>query len=273
MFHYLDIQNYGTGSSAQIEDITFGDKVKNIPNTICSGMTGLEEVVIPASVEIIGNGAFDGAGIKKVILNEGIKEIGPAAFRNTNLSEINLPESVEIIGADALDASGIKQLYIPKNVKYFYGGPKSIERLIWDARDCKAVGQTQFLYSENFKTLEIGPNVRKLPDYFMYFCKTIDEVEIPENVDELGFACFMGCESLKKIDMSNSNLNKIGTYAFCNCVNLDSIIIQKVDTICEMAFLGNNGIKYVEIQSVKSIVTWACFWEKCEWGNLLGRKE
>lgn len=60
--------------------------------------TSLEEIVVPGSVRAICDFAFAGAGLRRVILKRGVREIGHAAFFNcASLEEVYLPCTLEQI--------------------------------------------------------------------------------------------------------------------------------------------------------------------------------
>ena len=57
-------------------------------------------------VKRIGEKAFIGTSkgdkkLRKIVVSEGIEEIGAEAFKNNDLSEITLPESLSLIGEAA----------------------------------------------------------------------------------------------------------------------------------------------------------------------------
>ena len=93
----------------------------------------IEKIVIPASVKVIGQYAFDGcASLSEVSFAPGsqLKEIGSEAFQDTNLTEIIIPASVEKIGYDRYDDSvgnvfaGCSQL-----TKVIFESPSSLENV------------------------------------------------------------------------------------------------------------------------------------------------
>lgn len=76
------------------------------------------EFNVPANIYKIGVGAFKDAYLHKVVLNEGLKEIGNAAFMSCDaLEEIIIPNSVETLGYNCFSFSGLKRVYIGSGVK------------------------------------------------------------------------------------------------------------------------------------------------------------
>lgn len=72
-------------------------------NAFYSSNNNIEEIIIPSTVEKIGNYAFENIKtLKKITLSEGVKKIGQTCFgENTSLTEINLPSSLKVISVGA----------------------------------------------------------------------------------------------------------------------------------------------------------------------------
>lgn len=106
----------------------------------------LKKVRLPASLEVMGKGAFDGSGLrevripggvkkisseaffscehlKKVILEEGVEEIDSGAFwANRRLSVVKLPRSLRRIGPSSFLDTGLRKVTIPENVEEIGAG-------------------------------------------------------------------------------------------------------------------------------------------------------
>lgn len=86
----------------------YGPGVAKISNSAFIGC-GIEWLVLPTSVEVIGEAAFSGNRLSKLILPEGLKTIERLAFCDQyyyGLSEITIPSTVTSIGNDAFDDCG-----------------------------------------------------------------------------------------------------------------------------------------------------------------------
>lgn len=104
-----------------------------IPDGMFSSALDLDKpLVIPGNVKTIGRYAFDGAGVKKVILEEGVEIIDQGAFAYSDVVEVELPSSMKIIGELAFLECKLKNVTIKsgdirvgttafdKNVKVIY---------------------------------------------------------------------------------------------------------------------------------------------------------
>ena len=75
-------------SSSNILLFELGENVEKIPDYLCSGLTGLQIIAIPNSVNSIGNNAFSGcSSLTTAIIGESVTTIGNYAFRNCSFLE------------------------------------------------------------------------------------------------------------------------------------------------------------------------------------------
>ena len=103
---------------AEVENVILPPSVRRIE---AQGFfaADITEIVLPDSVEFIGEKAFeDCIALTSITLSAGLKEIGPASFRNCNeLTEIVFPEGFEIIGARAIaSCEKLEKLTLPASL-------------------------------------------------------------------------------------------------------------------------------------------------------------
>ncbi len=78
-----------------------------------------ESIILPKTLESIGNSAFIGCtALKNINLPEGLKTIGASAFEGCSaLESITLPSTLDSIGSSAFaDCTALDDLVIPENV-------------------------------------------------------------------------------------------------------------------------------------------------------------
>ena len=69
----------------------------------------------PASLKTVGEEAFEGTGVARVILQDGTEELGARTFANTpDLWEVYIPGSMEMIAEDTFDSTGDFTVYAPE---------------------------------------------------------------------------------------------------------------------------------------------------------------
>jgi hypothetical protein len=124
-----------------------------------NNIEGLEEVVLPSSMQYIGLHAFYGC---------------------MNLKKINLTHSIKNIGTDAFAFTAIKEITIPNSIEPQYTGGMSTNILM---------GLGTFAESQLEKaTLENG--IKWVPNCMFLGTKYLKSVSIPESVTEIGVGAF-----------------------------------------------------------------------------------
>ena len=116
--------NYEIQGSLEIEErVNIGGKVytvKKIEMMALAGLRSITELILPDSIEEIGEEAIECAEkLTKLVLSKNLRKIEDVAFQGMrSLEELNIPISVEEIWGDAFaDMDNLKRLTIPKKFK------------------------------------------------------------------------------------------------------------------------------------------------------------
>ena len=93
----------------------------------------LSRVVLPSTLESIGEHAFDDSGLTSITIPDGVTEIGDYAFDEcSDLQEITIPDSVTKIG-DYVFSGSMETISIPDSVTeigyYSFGGCDQLKEL------------------------------------------------------------------------------------------------------------------------------------------------
>ena len=230
--------------------------------------------------------------IKKVVIGEGVTNIGKRAFSNcVNLAEVEIAVSVAEIDREAFyGCSSLKEVTIPENISNICYGAfvdcDSLTKIDFNAINC-SFSETCYRYSDrennclpfegtNIVTLQIGAKVQKFPkiftaetviveeglanipiDAFANFSK-LQSVKLPSTIITIDMGAFRNCNSLTSINFPDS-LKKIGWAAFEWCQNLESIELpESLESINAYAFYGCTNLTDLYIPaSVKEIGSYA----------------
>ena len=120
---------------------------------------GVTEVVIPAGVTKIKDGAFsDCQNLVSVTIPDGVTYIGKFAFVNcTNLKSVNIPDSVTEIGFHAFkDCKSLIDITIPESVTEIGSG--AFDSTPWLAKqsdDFVLAGKVLYKYNGNQTDVKI----------------------------------------------------------------------------------------------------------------------
>lgn len=208
-----------------------GPTVTSIANGTFYDCSALQEVIIPASVERIGDSAFNSCINLTVVelagesaRGEGESDlvIGGEAFQNCwKLPEIVFPARVKEIGASAFE--GCAKL----------GYANLPEGMV-------SLGQSAFAGS-GIETLRVPSTLMAIPRNAFSFCRNLKDVGIPEGLVDIGEEAFNGCP-IEEIEIPSSVMC-IGHYAFSQCDQLNTVVLANESVnIAFGAFDGTSGL-------------------------------
>ena len=96
-----------------------------------------------------------------------------------------------------------------------------------------------------------GVPVKKIGYMAFSVFENLEEVILPESIEEIGGIAFLGCDSLKEIDFVNTK--KIGDSAFENCQNLERIVADKVEELGKRVFASCRKLTDISLPKVTVI--------------------
>ncbi len=199
-----------------------------------------------------------------VTIPEGVKKIGPDVFCGRRLQSVTIPKSVREIGSDAFEESSIQSVTIPKSVRSIGRGAfsycENLTSVTFQDRE-DAVGMIEeldlvFNGSPNITNVAIprcmaGIAIALFKDtlwlknlgefavldhFLIKYQGTKANVVIPEEIEELGWLSFAGCESIKHVVIPEG-ITEIGCGTFKRCKNLQSVTIpESVEAIDKSVF-------------------------------------
>lgn len=266
--------------------------VTAIGNSAFKGVDGIDTVIIPTSIELIGMQAFGETNVKKVSFESGSKltTIGAYAFYDCKLIESMLiPSSVQVIEEDAFyGCTSLSEVTFFSNSKltsigeYAFYNTTELQRFeikgavtSIGAHAFEYSGITSFDYGTkstitvikestfaNTQLAEIA-----LPDSvqtiekgaFKRFLGT--SLRLPEELTTIGDNAFESSGNLTNVEF-NEKLEIIGKEVFIGCTGIEEAILpDSVISIGEGAFSGCTAIAKIKIGSNVSYVGNRAFYE------------
>lgn len=243
-------------------NVYIGGGITDIENDFANGETGaISFLTIQTGVTAIGDNAFKGFTVFKLILSDDVKTIGNGAFQNCGMTnmEYNSTLAVESIGdyafygnklgsaiyCDSLRTIGA-HAFENNNITGFNGNNRAIK--IGDyafsnnklssvtIANSNLVGNYAFANSTAVKMEVTLPDaITTIPDGLFANCFGIKALTLPESVKTIGHEAFRGI-SIKGITFGD-NVENINSKAFYNCELLNEVVIGKnVKTIGSAAF-------------------------------------
>ena len=207
-------------------------------------MERVQSIIIPDSVTIIGDGAFDGCGFSSFEIPESVDTIGAKPFaRRLNSIENHSPH-----------------FFADQNALY----TKDKQCLITFFGRC-------YIF-------DIPDSVTRIYDFAFYGCKNLNKVTISNSVISIGKCAFQGCGLVNALVIPNSVIS-IGEKAFFSCIDLTNVTLGNAVThIGKDAFSGCYELRHIYIPK-GSREKLRCFWENItmivylKLGNTLFKKK
>ena len=174
--------------------------------------------------------------IQKIVIGDGVTNIGSSAFWNCGALSVEIASSVTVIGNSAFRDSKIISATIPSGVK--------------------TIGDDAFRGCKNLSSVTIGEGVETIGQNVFRACTSLTAITLPASIGEIGSATFMECTEMKSAKFTpGSKQVKLGDNMFTGCWNLMSVTLPlNIDRIGEGMFQNCKMLAGVEIpQGAESI--------------------
>ena len=224
--------------------------LKEIPHW-CFRNTALSEIVLPASLEVIGDDAFSS--------EDKTERYGPDGYVDSALAEIVIPASVKHIGIRAFEGRrNLKTVILKDNIEVML--LSCFDDTAWlTSQSDGFVYLKDYLYCykgempENAK-IEIPAGTKGIVQGAFKDQENLREVVIPEGIVFFGGGIFTRCSALATVTLP-SDMKEIPTGMFGDCTSLKSITLPEGLTFIGSGAFSGSGLESITIPgSVKSIL-------------------
>ena len=202
------------------EYIEVKDGVKAICDYAFQGLNNLHDVVLPASVVDLGEGAFASCHKLFKVTMPGVEFIGKECFALCeSLKEIILPETLGKIWEGAFaDCKALEEINIPSHLKiidksaFRNSGLKSLNIEISDGGKC-LVYDKAFASCKHLESVYLNKNVKIVERMAFADCTSLKTIEFEKptmtcSIGEPLATMLVGCTSLKNIVVPKNKYNK-----------------------------------------------------------------
>lgn len=138
--------------------------------------------------------------IRKIVVEEGITDIGQSAFAGLSaVRDVSLPSSLTQIGGCVFSGdSGLEFISIPENVGW--------------------IGDNAFSGCTSLKNIEFKGDKACFFEKTFYYCTSLESITLPGGMRSIGFEAFKFCKNLKTVYLSSITYVSPGAFAYCNSI-------------------------------------------------------
>ena len=195
------------------------------------------ELVISGTGAIAAEAFYNNQEIKRVVIGDGITEIGVDAFNKSSLKSITVGKSIKIINDYSFySCDSLESIILPDNVEiignYAFHGCDSLAYAIL-GNGVVTIGYHAFSSCERLQNVDMGNNTTVIGDCAFIYCHNLTNIEFGDNINTIGAGAFFECWNLIDLDLPDT-VTAIGYEAFCCCYNISSITIG--DSVVDLGF-------------------------------------
>lgn len=257
-----------------------GYLVKEIYKNSFKDATNVESLVIPDSIEFIGQDAFKGCSNLKAVYYKGtIKNWCNIKMENEysnpmyygadfymldskneyyKVTKINLPVTIDTIEKyQFIGCNSLVELNAPYNTKYIeVGAFKNCINLtsVELSNTVKFISDNAFENCTSLTNIQVSTGLTMIGSEAFLGCTNLETIELPESLLNIKERAFKNCKSLKSINIPFKILD-IKEETFMNCTSLTNIVLSdKVREIKERAFANNINLSSITIGNEVKVI-------------------
>ena len=181
---YIDMQDADIVKGGE-DNFVEGQIYEAADNTL-TGFTfsykkGLEQVILPKSLEVIGDGAFNEASnITKVTIFDKVRYVGGVSFYGTGITEVEIPEGVEMIVMSAFNScKSLTTVKLPSTLRI--------------------IEQMAFMNCDALQEITIPEGMTKIGMAAFFSCDNLKKIYLPSTLEDTGSKTFASCYEVEEV--------------------------------------------------------------------------
>nr|MBQ4458444.1 leucine-rich repeat protein [Clostridia bacterium] len=201
------------------KEITVEEGYSFIPPYAFYGMTSLESIELPNSINSIGEYAFCYCNsLKSVFIPKSVVSISGSPFYDSTViycETDNKPSG----WSDSWDSTWpnnnklISYFDVSKDVFYFWSRFDEAQEEVVIPDSITFIPAYAFAYKDldNLKRIVIPDSVKSIGKYAFYNCSSITEMIVPDSITDIGEGAFSYCNSLQKVKCPATLMERVLT--------------------------------------------------------------
>lgn len=256
------IEDYAFAYCETITDLVIPDAVTQIGTSAFFNNRSLVNVTLGSSLASAGNKAFSDCDAMEHLNIPPLLTAIPEAFLSycRSLESIEIPNTVTSIGSNAFSyCNSLSEVTIPSSVQSIglnaFSQCQGLVTVNFNADSCASMGwdptisgyTSVFNGCPQFTTLNVGPNVKCIPDNAFYRCVVLTTVNF--NAIECYYmgsdstSAFNECQNFRVLHLGNG-VTRIPDNAFARCMGLTRMILPaSITRLGSNILYGDNNLR------------------------------
>ena len=212
-------------------------------------------VVLSDNLIILGESAFESAGIKEVFIGNGLTDLKAYTFPYSRITKFTATGLNVIYDSAFAGCEALKEVNLPSTLDRFgnsvFAGCSSLESFTVP-EGVTELSDGLFGSCYGLTNIVLPNNLTKIGNYVFSNCG-FSEINLPESVVAIGNSAFSN-SSLKEINLhGNNNLISIGDNAFSYCSSLKKLDIGGCSNAVfnETIFKSCNAIEEIDFSNTR----------------------
>ena len=241
---------YSAFANSGLESVVIPNAVTVMGTGVFAGCTNLTSAVLPSGMTAIPVGTFKGCtNLVDFSLPAGVVSIGNQAFWETGLPFLELPADMAKLGDGAFVRSALREMIIPGGVAEvpsgLLSGSTALTNLVLQ-EGVKNIGNASCYMCSQLASISLPDTLTNI-DAQAFWGTNLRKLVIPYSVTNIGQRAFYGCTALTNVTLG-SGLRDTGWGVFYRCTSLASITIpDNVTNIADSAFRDCSNLTSVVI--------------------------
>ncbi len=242
------VGDYAFADCKKLTSLTLGNRLTAIGDRAFDS-AGLTSLVLPATVQTIGEWSFFNCPLTTLTLNDGLQSIGSRAFYGAAIQTLDIPNSVTMLGTYAF--SNCKKLEtltvgngITKIGDYAFNSCTMLSQIACPS--VTEIGASAFKGCSALKSLPLSDRIVTLGASAFSGCTGITELTVPNSITSIGSYAFEKCTALTSATLG-TGIAAVPDYAFSGCTALESVVLPaNITAIGKYAF-QNSGLSQLPL--------------------------
>ncbi len=253
------VTSIGTGAfstDVSLSNVVLSKNLEIIGDGAFINNESLSSITLPNSLKTIGQYAFSGSGLTGLIIPDSVEYIGEGAFECCN----------EFDNAKIEFSNCVCDDYIFSNCRGIVGisvsGINYGQKVEGENIEILQRGAIppHFCYNcHDIVSVDVGQDIEMIENNSFSHCENLRKVLFQDGVTSIGGSAFFNCSSLEEINLGS--VTSIGYSAFSNCSSLEEINLNSVTSIGDRAFYGCSRLTSVTIPNSVTSIGYETFYD------------